>query len=128
MIELLTDYLQEWHTKDEILKEYGEIIGLHRFGKKDENQFRAFRKEKEEYNKKYFNHEVNQCLVHSNTKGYKLTNDPKEIIEMETDFIKRAKDMFYKAYHIKQARIENNNYSFDDFMEEQKSPLIEATD
>ena len=113
MIEILTNYLQEWRKKDEIVA----VLTLHYQQPISE---RTFRKQKELWNKKYFNHEVEQCLVHSNKLGYKLTNDSKEIIEMETDFIKRAKDMFYKAYHIKQARLENNNYSFDDFMEDTK--------
>lgn len=116
MIERLYDYLQDWHTKDEILAKIIMSTGI----TLNERQFRLF---KEDYNQKYFNHEVSKCLVHSNTKGYKLTNDPNEIIEMETDFIKRAKDMLYKAYTCKRARLENNNYSFEDFIEEQKSPM-----
>lgn len=120
MIDILQDYLQEWRNKKDVLKFLKTFYG--------ETNERQFRIEKEKWNKKYFNHEVNQCLVHSNTKGYKLTNDPKEIIEMETDFIKRAKDMFYKAYYIRQARIENNNYSFDEFMEEQKKFDVETTE
>ncbi len=119
MIEVLEQYLQDYRKKKDIMK-YLKIVYNE---KVDERQFRL---EKAEWNKKYFNHEVDKCLVHSNSKGYKLTNDPKEIIEMETDFIKRAKDMLYKAYHIKKARLENNNYSFDDFMEEQKKPTADT--
>lgn len=112
MIELLYDYLQEWRNKSDVLTE------LKTFNEKVNE--REFRIAKEKWNELYFIHQVDKCLVHSNSKGYKLTDDPYEIIEMETDFIKRAKDMFYKAYTCKKARLENNNYSFNDFMEEQK--------
>lgn len=120
MIEILSDFLQEWRKKNEILAFLKENYG-------NVNE-RTFRLEKEKWNKLYYEHKTDKCIVHSNELGYKLTSDPKEIILMESDFIKRAKDMFYKAYNIKRARLENNNYSFDDFLEEQKKFDVASTE
>lgn len=118
MIELLNEFLKDWRKKSEILAFLKENYG-------NVNE-RAFRLEKEKWNKLYFEHKTDKCLVHSNEFGYKLTSNPKEIILMEADFIKRAKDMLYKAYNIKRARLENNNYSIEDFIEEQKSSMLKA--
>lgn len=119
MIELLNEFLKDWRKKSEILAFLKENYG-------NVNE-RTFRLEKEKWNKLYYEHKTDKCIVHSNELGYKLTDNPKEIILMETDFIKRAKDMLYKAYNIKRARLENNNYSFEDFMEEQKKDFDIAT-
>ena len=80
--------LTEWKTKKKIIKEIEEN-GM----TVDE---RAWRKYVENHNKKYWDHEEEQFIVHS-SKGYKLTSDKKEIIESIQDSRKRGINLLWKS-------------------------------
>lgn len=96
MIEVLREYLQEYRKSKDIL------IFLNAFYQGDTKKVssRQFRKAKEIWNDMFFEGKVDQILVHSNSKGYKLTNDPEEIMEMRNDYNSRARDMYYKVRQI----------------------------
>lgn len=123
MIDNLEDFLQEWRKKSEILKFLSNIDYWDYEDKKAyDNNDRKFRNEKKLWNKLFREHKVKQYLAHSNSKGYKLTDDSNEMIDAENDYIKRGRNDLYEAYSNRKARLENNNYSFNDFLEEQKRP------
>lgn len=78
---------KDWSTKKEIIaRAYDDGIKLHE---------RVWRKFVEDYNKKYWRHEVDTFIVHS-SKGYKLTSDKDEIVASIKDSKKRALNLLWK--------------------------------
>lgn len=93
--------LTNWKTKKEIIKD----LFMQNF-LVDE---RTLRKEIKKHNQAFYNHETNEFIVHSNTKGYKLTTDVEEIKESIKDNRKRALNLLYEESRIKKAIGENYN-------------------
>lgn len=103
---MLIDYvdLKDWKTKKEILSElsinYKEV---------DERMWRYY---VAEYNARFWNHEVDTFIVHSN-KGYKLTADKDEICDSLLDMKKRSLNMLWKFSQTMKALGEKDNIKFD---------------
>ena len=96
--------LSDWKTKKQILKEL-----------KSNGVFlneRIFRKTVENYNKLYFEHQVDFYMCHSH-KGYKLTNNEDEIRATAKDFRKRGIDQIVKASKTLKALNENANFRLE---------------
>lgn len=93
-----------WKTKKQILNELKQN-GVYL------NE-RYFRKMIENHNKLFCQHKVNYYIVHS-SKGYKLTQDRKEIIDTVKDFRKRAVNQFNKARDVIKAMNENDNFNLE---------------
>ncbi len=95
---------QDWSTKKEILaRAKQDGITLH------ERKWRFF---VEDYNKKYWRHEVDTYIVHSG-KGYKLTSDKEEIKASIQDGKKRALNLLWKYSQTRKALGEADNIKFD---------------
>lgn len=93
--------LTNWKHKNEIIKD----LFMQNF-LVDE---RELRREIKKYNAKFYNHEIDTFIVHSNSKGYKLTKDVEEIKESIKDNRKRALNMLYEESRVKKALGENYN-------------------
>lgn len=96
--------LSEWKTKKVIIEE----------AKKNGVTFdeRAWRMFVENYNKKYWAHEEENFIVHSN-KGYKLTSDKQEIKESIKDSKKRGLNLLWKHSKTMKALGEVDNLRMD---------------
>ena len=78
---------RDWKTKNQIIIDaYKDGIKLHE---------RVWRKFVEDYNKKYWRHEVDTFIVHGR-KGYKLTSDKDDIVASIKDSKKRALNLLWK--------------------------------
>ena len=94
----------DWKTKNQIIIEaYADGITLHE---------RTWRKFVEDYNKKYWSHEVDTFIVHGR-KGYKLTSDKDEIKASIQDSKKRALNMLWKYSKTRKAMGEADNIMLD---------------
>lgn len=95
---------KDWSTKKEILaRAKQDGITLH------ERTWRFF---VEDYNKKYWRHEVDTFIVHS-SKGYKLTSDKDEIVASIKDSKKRALNLLYKYSQTMKALQRVDNVKID---------------
>lgn len=101
-MDYVLDYvdLNDWKTKKEIIR------GL--FLNNFQIDERTWRRIVKEHNQKFYNHELDTFIAHSN-KGYKLTKNVEEIKESIKDNHKRALDMLYEEAQIKRAIGENYN-------------------
>ena len=98
---------KDWSTKKEILaRAKQDGITLH------ERTWRFF---VEDYNKKYWSHEVDTFIVHS-SKGYKLTSDKDEIVASIKDSKKRALNLLWKHSQTMKAlgRVDNLRYDLEE--------------
>lgn len=93
--------LTNWKHKDVIIKE----LFMQNFLVSE----RELRREIKKYNARFYNHEIDTFIVHSNSKGYKLTKDVEEIKESIKDNRKRALNMLYEESKIRKAIGENYN-------------------
>ncbi len=92
--------LSEWKKKKDLLKELKQN-GV-------TMSERAFRKAVELHNKKFFEHQTDKYLAHSQ-KGYKLTTDKDEMIASAKDYRRRAMNQLVKASKTLKAMGENDN-------------------
>jgi DNA-binding ferritin-like protein (Dps family) len=87
---------------------------------------RTFRKEKEEYNKKYREHLTNGYYVaHSNKDGYRLTTDHEEIKSSLVDNHKRAITMLVEESKVRKAMGEDINVFANEIIEQLKKTQCE---
>lgn len=100
MIELISDKLNEWTKKSDILLE------LEKNGATMSE--RSWRKSVELHNKRYFEHQTDKYLAHS-SRGYKLTSNKDEIIASAKDYRARAFNQLVKASKTLKAMGENDN-------------------
>lgn len=94
MIELIKNYLKTWRKAPEIMKKLKDQ-GVK--AKNLKNLNRQFRRAAAKYNERYQNGETEYFLAHS-TKGYKLTNKPKEIAQSLQDDRKRGLKLLKRYY------------------------------
>jgi hypothetical protein len=88
---------------------------------------RTFRKEKEEYNKKYREHLTNGYYVaHDNKFGYKLTTNQIEINRSLVDNHKRAITMLVEESRVKRAMGEDMNIFANEIIEQIKKSTAET--
>lgn len=100
--------LKEWKTKKQILNE----LRTHEIYMDE----RAWRVYVENHNKRYFNGLCDDYIVHGK-KGYKLTQDRKEIVKSADDLTKRALNMLWKASQTYKSMGEHMNIKLDEFLE-----------
>ena len=112
MLEFIEDYLTEYRTKGEILKEFMRR-GI-------EVNERTWRKNKPLHNQRYFEGKTNKMLV-SSQEGYKLTNNEEEIITFENDLISRSRDMEKQVRQSRYARKHRKQISIFDFIKTKKA-------
>ena len=94
----------DWKTKNQIIIEaYKDGIKLHE---------RVWRKFVEDYNKKYWSHEVDNFIVHGR-RGYKLTTDKEEIKKSIQDGKKRALNLLWKYSQTRKAMGEVDNIKLE---------------
>ena len=96
--------LTNWKKKKDILVE-AAANGV----TMDERGWRLY---VEKHNMKYWNHEVDDYIVHSN-KGYKMTRDKKEIRESSQDSRKRGLNLLWKHSKTMKALGEVDNLRMD---------------
>lgn len=96
--------LNDWKTKKEILREL-KLQGI-------EVSERYFRASVERHNKLYAEHLEDKFIAHS-SKGYKATNDRKEILSSIKDNKKRAIKMLIQESKTLKALGENSNIRFE---------------
>jgi hypothetical protein len=113
VIELIEDFLTEYRHKEEIIKEL-----LSRGITVNERTWRA---NKALHNERYYEGKTDKMLVHSNSKGYKLTIDENEIMEFENDLISRSRDMEEQVRKSRYARKHKKNMNIFSFIKIKKS-------
>ncbi|MEI3530135.1 MAG: hypothetical protein V8Q75_03550 [Bacilli bacterium] len=91
MIELIN--LNDWKKQSEILMELHREHGINITS-------REWRMQVKKWNEKWSNGEVNFCITHSNSKGYKATTDFKEAMIAINDFRSRRKNMYKRERDI----------------------------
>ena len=112
----------EWKHKEDILNDFAKDgIDI------DE---RIFRKYIQENNHQYAIGESNYYIAHSNTNGYKIATEWKDIDESTKDSLKRGFTMISDAYKTRKqfARRRNERFDFDSIASFLKSEDIEGLD
>ncbi len=104
MIELID--LTKWKKQKEIILELHRDYGIN-------INAREWRNAVSKWNKKFADHEVDYYITHSNSKGFKATQDYKEALISINDYKKRALNMLKKASESSKAFGENFNYQID---------------
>ena len=98
--------LKNWKKQDAILTELHREWGIN-------ISSREWRKEVEEWNKKFCNKEVDYYITHSNSLGYKATQVYEEAKIAINDYKKRAFNMLKKASECDKAFGNKNNYQIN---------------
>lgn len=98
--------LTNWKKQKDIILELHREYGIN-------INPRKWRKEVENWNKRFANDEVDYYITHSNSKGFKATVDYKEAKIARNDYLKRAFNMMRKARECDKAFQQRSNYQFD---------------
>lgn len=98
--------LTNWKKQKDIILELHREYGIN-------INPRKWRKEVENWNKRFANDEVDYYITHSNSKGFKATIDYKEAKIARNDYLKRAFNMMRKARECDKAFQQRSNYQFD---------------
>lgn len=109
MIQVIENYLTEYRTQEEIIKE------LKRNG--IEVNSRQWRNAKEQWNNAFLEDKTDKCLVHSNN-GFKLTANEEEIRSMALDYRHRALDMLKKYWKCSRYIENSDNIKIDELLSE----------
>lgn len=98
--------LSDWKKQKEILLELHREWGIN-------ISSREWRTQIEKWNKRFVNGEVDYYITHSNSKGFKATDDYQEAKIAVNDYLKRAYNMINKARNCDKAFGHLNNYQID---------------
>lgn len=104
MIELID--LTNWKKQKDIILELHREYGIN-------INPRKWRKEVENWNKRFANYEVDYYITHSNSKGFKSTTDYKEAKIARNDYMKRAFNMLKKARDCDKAFKVKDNFKYN---------------
>lgn len=107
----LNDYinlidLRRWKKQKDILLELSREYAIH-------TTAREWRAQVERWNKRFANGEVDTYITHSNSLGFKATNEYSEAKIGRDDYMKRAVNMFQKARECDKAFKQHANYQMD---------------
>lgn len=104
MIELvdLSDWKKQKDILDELYKKYNINISS-----------RKWRSEVEKWNKKWGSGEVDYCITHSASLGFKATTEYSDVIIGVNDYNSRIKKMYFSKKNMIQGLEKNKNLKID---------------